>query len=93
MGNVKTALGHDIEAVYDYYFAAKRIFNIYPTIEAATILDAKLKDARTDEGELREDIIAEIMMIIISQTNPDLIDKLTFKIKDLINHLIDGDES
>ena len=33
------------------------------------------------------------MMIIISQTNPDLIDKLTFKIKDLINHLIDGDES
>ena len=53
MGNVKTALIHDIEATYNYYFAAKRILEDYPTIEAATILDAKLKDARTDEGELR----------------------------------------
>ena len=93
MGNVKTALIHDIEATYNYYFAAKRILEDYPTIEAATILDAKLKDARTDEEELREDIIAEIMIIIIAQINPHLIDELTFEIRDLVDHLIDGDES
>ena len=94
MGNVKTALGHDIEAVHDYYFAAKKILEDYPTIEAATILDAKLKDARTDEEELREDIIAKIMVIIISQINPHLLaDELTFEIRDLVDLLIDGDES
>jgi len=93
MGNVKTALVHDIEAVYDYYFAAKIILENYPTIEAATILDAKLKDARTDEEELREDIIARIMVIIIAQINPHLVEELTFEIRDLIDHLIDGDES
>ena len=94
MGNVKTALVHDIEAVYDYYFAATKILEDYPTIEAATILDAKLKDARTDEEELREDIIAKIMVIIIAQINPHLLaDELTFEIRDLVDHLIDGDES
>ena len=33
------------------------------------------------------------MIIIIAQIKPHLIDELTFEIRDLVDHLIDGDES
>ena len=92
MGSVKSALMEDMDLLYGFYFAATGILTKYPTIEKSAILDSKIKEPRTDERELRKDIITVLIELMISETDPKLRKSLTFSVRDVVDHLVQGPE-
>lgn len=92
MGSVKSALMEDMDLLYGFYFAATGILMKYPIIEKSAILDSKIKEPRTDERELRKDIITVLIELMISETDPKLKKSLTFSVRDVVDHLVQGPE-